>query len=252
MNAADLTAANVMSRTPLAIAPKAPLAQAIRLMGTHRISGLPVVDETDRVVGILTEGDLLRRAEIGSQGKAPGWFASFFEPGRCAERYVESHGRRVQEVMTRDVLSITEDTPVAEIAALMLSRHVKRLPVLKQGKLVGIVSRADLVRAVGEGLDAEEAATGDDATIRGQILRAMEGKPWLQRSMSFDVKNGVVLLDGCVFDPRQRDAITVIAENTAGVKAVENRLICVEPNSGMVIYDPDQDEAPPGPKAKPG
>jgi len=240
----NLTAAAVMTDTPVVIAPDAPLAQAIRLMATHRISGLPVVDAAGAAVGMLTEGDLLRRQEIGSEGGPPGWFASFFTPGRIAANYVQTHGRRVQDVMTPDVISVTEYTPVAEIAALMIRHRVKRLPVLRDSKVVGIVSRADLVRTIGDRLDTTQGSA-DDATIRRQILETMESQSWLQRSVSLAVENGVVLFDGCVFDPRQRDAMTVIAENTPGVKSVENRLVCIEPNSGMVIYDPNEDKVAP-------
>ena len=146
--------------------------------------------------------------------------------------------------MTPDVISVTDYTPVAEIAALMIRHRVKRLPVLRDNKVVGIVSRADLVRTIGDRLDATQGSA-DDATIRRQILQTMESQSWLQRSVSLAVENGVVLFDGCVFDPRQRDAMTVIAENTPGVKSVENRLVCIEPNSGMVIYDPNEDKVAP-------
>lgn len=244
MSETNLTAAAVMTAVPVVIAPDAPLAQAIRLMAGHRISGLPVVNAAGEAVGMLTEGDLLRRQEIGSEGGPPGWFESLFMPGRSAAHYVQTHGRRVQDVMTPEVVSVTEFTPVADIAALMIRHRIKRLPVLRDNKVVGIVSRADLVRAIGDKLDVAQGSA-DDATIRRLILNTMESQSWLQRSVTLAVENGIVLFDGCVFDPRQRDALTVIAENTPGVKEVQNRLVCIEPNSGMVIYDPNEDpEAP--------
>ncbi len=234
-----MIAADLMSRSVVAISPDAPLAQAIQLMTDRRVSGLPVIDAEGRAVGMLTEGDLLRRVETGTEGKAPGWFASFFFPGQQAERYVHTHGRRVAEVMTQDVISVEEETPLAEVVALMQRRRIKRLPVLRGDKVVGIISRADLVRVVGDAL-AEGAVTADDTAIRKSIIEEIAQAPWAPRtSVSVAVENGVVLLDGCVFDMRGRSAIGVLAENVPGVKRVENRLICIEPATGMLIYDPD-------------
>ena len=235
-----MIAADLMSRSVVAISPDAPVAQAIRLMIDRRVSGLPVIDAEGRAVGMLTEGDLLRRVETGTEGKAPGWFASFLFPGHQAERYVHTHGRRVAEVMTEDVISVAEETPLAEVVALMQRRRIKRLPVLRADKVVGIISRADLVRVVGDAL-AEAAVTADDAAIRKSIIEGIAQAPWAPRtSVSVAVKNGVVLLDGCVFDMRGRSAIGVLAENVPGVRGVENRLICIEPATGMLIYDPDE------------
>ena len=233
-----MLAAQLMSRSIVAISPDAPLAQAIRLMIDHRVSGLPVIDSEGRAVGMLTEGDLLRRVETGTEGEAPGWFASFFFPGRQAERYVQTHGRRVSEVMTPNVVCVEDDTPLSEVAALMQRKRIKRLPVVRGGKVVGIVSRADLVRVVGESL-LTSTATADDTAIRQKIVKELDSAPWAPRtSVSVAVENGVVLLDGCVFDMRGRSAIGVLAENVSGVKRVENRLICIEPRSGMLLYDP--------------
>jgi CBS domain-containing protein len=235
-----MRAADVMSPSVVAISPDAPLSQAIRLMIEHRVSGLPAIDTEGRAVGMLTEGDLLRRVETGTEGEAPGWFASFFFPGRQAERYVQTHGRRVAEVMTPDVVCVKEDTPLAEIVALMQRKRIKRLPVVRGEKVVGVVSRADLVRRVGE-LLGKSTATADDAEIRRQIMEGIAHAPWAPRtSVSIGVEDGVVLLDGCVFDIRERSAIGVLAENAPGVKRVENRVICVEPATGMLVYGPDE------------
>jgi len=237
-----MLAADLMSRSVVAISPDAPLAQAIRLMTDHRVSGLPVIDAEGRAVGMLTEGDLLRRVETGTEGETPGWFASFFSPGRQAEQYVQTHGRRVSEVMTPDVVCVGEDTPLSKVAALMQHRRIKRLPVVRGEKVVGIISRADLMRVVGESLGTSPA-TADDTAIRQRIVKELSSAPWAP-SVSVAVENGVVLLDGCVFDMRRRSAIGVLAENVPGVKRVENRLICVEPTSGTLIYAPGREASP--------
>jgi CBS domain-containing protein len=233
-----VTAADLMAHPAIAIDREAPLAQAIHLMADHRISGLPVVDSARQLVGMLTEGDLLRRIEIGTEGARPNWLMTFLAPARQAKTYVLTHGRRVSEVMTASPVSVAEDTPASQIVDLMREHGVKRLPVLRGGRLVGIVSRADLVRRVGEILStAPEAA--DDQAIRAALNAAMERQAWSPgRLIAVGVQDGVVQLDGCIFDTREREAMQVLAENLPGVKRVENRIICVEPYLGTVIYDP--------------
>jgi CBS domain-containing protein len=237
-----MNASDVMSGTVIAISQDAPLSQAVRLMIDNRISGLPVVDEAGRAVGMLTEGDLLQRVETGTAAKA-GWLSVIFAPGRLAGAYVQTHGRRVSDVMTPDPITIGEATSLAEVSELMRTRRVKRLPVVRDGTVVGIVSRADLVRAMAKEFDLP-AASATDAAIREAILTELARQPWApRRSFTIAVEDGVVDLDGVVFDVRERDAIRVAAENVPGVKQVENRLVCVEPNTGMLIVGPEEEEA---------
>ena len=237
-----MNAADVMSRTVIAISQDAPLSQAVRLMMDNHISGLPVLDQTGRAVGILTEGDLLQRVETGTAGKAGGWLSAIFTPGRLAGEYVHTHGRRISDVMTLDPITIDETTPLADISELMRTRRVKRLPVTRDGKVIGIVSRADLVHALAKDLDAP-AHSAADTVIRDAILAELASQPWApRRSFTIAVEDGVVDLDGVVFDVRERDAIRVAAENVPGVKQVENRLVCVEPNTGMLMVGPEDEE----------
>lgn len=238
MNAADL-----MTPTVIAIRPEAPLSQAVRLMIDNRVSGLPVLDEAGQPVGMLTEGDLLCRAETGTEGKRPGWFGVIFTPGRLAGDYVLTHGRQVADVMTPDVISVEETTPIEDVVELMRRRRVKRVPVTRGGIVVGILSRADMLHALAKRLDAPPQEAGD-ATIRDTILAELARQPWApRRTVTIDVQDGVVQIDGVVFDVRERDAFRVAAENAPGVKRVENRLVCVEPNTGTLMAGPD-DEAP--------
>jgi CBS domain-containing protein len=248
-----MIASDIMTRVPVAIAEDAPLSQAVRLMLDHRVSGLPVTDAQGALVGILTEGDLLRRVEIGSEGEEPGWFSSLFRSGRLAEDYVRTHGRRVSEVMTPDVVAAAEDTTVAEIAETMARERIKRIPILRAGRLVGIASRADLLRVLGAALDRTAPKAPDDAAIRQHILDEIKRTPWLGGgSVSVAVEDGKVLLDGCVVDLRQRAALRVVAENAPGARRVENRLVCIDPTSGFIVYDPSEDEGDqPEPAAPP-
>lgn len=233
-----MQAGDIMTCSVVAVRPEAPLEQAVRLMIENRVSGLPVLDASGRAVGVLTEGDLLRRAETGTEGKRPGWLEIIFAPGRLADDYVRTHGRRVSEVMTPEVLTVEEATPLDEVAHTMRAKRVKRLPVTRGGVVVGIISRADLVKVLAAKLEAA-VETGDDASIRSAIEAELKRQSWVPlRSISISVSQGAVALDGVVFDERQRQAIGVAAENAAGVKSVDNRLIVVEPNTGIVMVDP--------------
>jgi CBS domain-containing protein len=235
-------AADIMSRVVVAVGPDTTLDQAIKLMTQNRISGLPVVTVGGALVGILTEGDLLRRIETGTAGDPPGWFSSLFRPSALAADYVRTHGRRVGELMTIDVISVAEDAPLATVVALMRQHHVKRLPVLRAGRLVGVVSRSDLMAQVGKALSAPRLEATDDA-IRNEIVAGTAQQPWSPGiAVQTGVKEGVVQLDGCLFDMRAREAIQVVAENTLGVREVQNNIVCVEPYSGMILVDPAADK----------
>ena len=225
----------VMSRDVIAVQRDATLAQALRLIVNARISGLPVVDEAGGVIGILTEGDLLRRAETGTEAHS-GWLANFFGSGGQAGRYVRAHTRRVADLMTAEVVSVAEDTPLSNVVRTMEQYRVKRLPVLRAGKLVGLVSRADLVSALAKALPSVEQ-TADDTTIIQRIQEELGTQPWAHpRAVSVACENGNVVLDGCVFDMREREAVRVLAEGVPGVKRVENRLACVGPNTGTLMW----------------
>jgi CBS domain-containing protein len=216
----------------------ATIADAAGLMLQHRISGLPVVDEKGQLLGIVTEGDLLRRAETGTERRHKPWLELLLGPGRLAEEYVDAHAQFVSEVMTRDVVSVTPQSPLPEVVRLMERRNVKRLPVLEAGKLVGIISRANLVRALLNNLP--EPAERSDAEIRDSILAEMAKQPWGSRaSVAVQVMAGVVELTGAITDERERIALRVLAEGIPGVKAVRDRVVWVEPMSGMVISPDD-------------
>jgi CBS domain-containing protein len=247
-----MNAAEIMTRDLVTIGRGASLGDAIRLMLDYRVSGLPVVDEAGRLVGILTEGDLLRRGETGTQRQRRPWLEFLLGPGRLAEDYVKTHGRRVEEVMTRAVESIRPDTAVTELVQLMERRRIKRLPVLDGERLVGIVSRADLMRAVAQILDRGETVPSGDETIRERVLAELaKAQGWAPRSgVNVRVEDGVVELTGAIFEEKERAALRVAAENTPGVKHVVDRLVWVEPVSGTVL-EPPEDETQRGPHPAP-
>ena len=228
---------DIMTHPVITVTAETTVADAAELMIGHRISGLPVVDAAGEVAGIVTEGDLLRRAETGTERRRARWLEFLIAPGRLASEYAHANGRRVGEVMTDAVVSVGPDDAVADLIDLMERRRIKRVPVIDQGRLVGIVSRANLVRALVRNLPRPESASGiPDAAIRELILVEIAKQPWGPRaSVDVRVENGVVELHGAVTDDRERPALRVLAENVPGVKEVRDRLTWVEPLSGFVV-----------------
>ena len=237
-----MNAGEVMSHNPIAVPAGAGLPEALSLMFDHHVSGLPVVDGKAGVVGILTEGDLLRRSELGTAGQRSRWL-DLLMTGRLANEYVRTHPRRVGEIMTHDVVSVAEDTPLTEVVRLMERHRIKRVPVLRDGALIGIVSRADLLRAIRRLLAAEPKTAAGDETIRQHVLAELARAPWTPHGLTVDVVNGVVTLDGVILDERMRRAVRVAAENVPGVKAVADRIVWLEPHSGWIVEGPSVKES---------
>lgn len=236
-----MKASDVMRTDLVTVTPRTEIRDAVRLMLDHRISGLPVVDEAGAAVGMLTEGDLLRRAELGTQQRPPAWRAWLAGSGSEALHYVRSHARRVGEVMTVPIIGVRPDTGLTEVVALMEARRIKRLPVLEHGRLAGIVTRADLLRALEKNLPPPpETLPVSDAELRRRVLTALWQQPWARRDTFLDVrvKDGIVELVGVVTDRRERAAILVVAENTPGAQGVVDHLLWVEGMSGIPMDPP--------------
>jgi len=248
-----MNASDVMTREILSVRADTTVAEAIRTMLDNRISGLPVIDEAGRLVGILTEGDLLRRGETGTERQRPRWLEILMGPGRLAGEYVRTHGRKVDEVMTRDVVSVIPDTPLKEVVELMERHRIKRVPVLDGDVLVGILSRADLLRALLGALEEKPPLATTDDEIRERILAELARSAWVPRDgIAITVENGVVDLNGVILDEKERGALRVAAENVPGVRAVEDHLVWVEPVSGTVIEAPREARANEEPTAGEG
>ena len=235
-----MKAHDVMTWGAITVEPEASVARAVRLMLQNNISGLPVIDSKGELVGMVTEGDFLRRGELGTQRQRPRWLEFLLGPGRLAAEYVQAAGQKVAQVMTPEVKTITPETPLEEVVRLMEHHRVKRLPVVQDGKLVGIVSRADLLHALGSVARDLKSAAGDDATIREQIIAECAKQRWAPH-INVVVRDGVVGLWGVITDDRARDAFIVAAENVPGVKDVQDHLAWIEPMSGMVLLS-EEDE----------
>jgi len=231
-----MKAADVMTRGAFTVTAESTVNDAARLMLSHRVSGLPVVDAGGTLVGMLTEGDLLRRAEIGTDRRRPRWLELLLGPGRLAQDYVHTHAGKVGDVMTREVVTIGPGTPLEEVAELMERHRVKRLPVVEKGRILGIVSRANLLAALLEAAGEARPAASSDREIRKRVLAEIDRQLWAPRaSVDIAVEDAVVELRGVVTDERERRALRVAAENVQGVKAVRDRLIWIEPISGLVV-----------------
>jgi CBS domain-containing protein len=236
-----MIASDVMTRNVLSVPPEATVAQAVELMLERGISGLFVVDATGTLAGIVTEGDLLRRDELGTERRRSWWLRLIASPGRQAADFTRTHGRRVADVMTHDVLSVRTDAPLEEIVTLMEERRIKRVPVLEGDRVVGVVSRADLLRALAVAAREHAVGTRDDGSIRVQILNTLNREPWAPKTtLNLTVVNGVVDLWGTIGNDHERRAISVIAENTPGVKKVIDHLVFVEAYTGTVIEAPPE------------
>jgi CBS domain-containing protein len=231
MKARDVMTLNVISADP-----DTTILQAAREMLQHHISGLPVIDKSGKLVGILSEGDFLRRRETQTERRRSRWLEFLMGPGKVAAEYTHSHGNRVSEVMTADVYTVTEDAPLEDIVVLMERRLIKRVPVLANNKVVGIVTRANLLHALVSLARTEPRATKDDFTIREELLAEMQKEEWAPAATTnVVVRGGIVELWGVILDERQREALKVAAENISGVKSVKDHLVWVEPISGMFI-----------------
>jgi CBS domain-containing protein len=231
-----MRAKDLMAQPVVSIGPDAPVLEAIRIMLQRKISGLPVVDAAGNLVGMVTEGDFLRRVETGTLRRRPRWIEFFVGPGRLAQEYVHASGRKVNEVMTAGVHTVAEDTALDDIVRLMERYGIKRVPVVRGQELVGIVTRANLMRALVSAATAAAAPpSAGDAEIRERLLAHLEAQPWAPGCViDIAVANGVVTLSGALTDDRQRQALCVAAENIPGVKQVEDRLVWISPGTGIV------------------
>jgi CBS domain-containing protein len=230
-----LTAKDIMTVNVITVTPDAAVSAVAETLVIQGISGVPVLDE-DRLVGIVTEGDLLRRSEIGTDTRPISWWARIFRnKASIAAKYTREHSSRVADVMARNVATVREETPIAEIASLLEQRKIRRVPVTRDGKVVGIVSRANIVRAFAMIANLpRDASSADDETIRQQIRAGLLEQAWPASSANFTVRNGVVTFWGTVDSDAERDATRVLCEHIAGVRNVEDhRMIVGFPTIGI-------------------
>lgn len=236
-----MKASDIMTPDVISADPDATVLQAARYMLQHHISGLPVIDKRGTLVGILSEGDFLRRRETHTDRRPSRWLEFLMGPGKLAAEYTHTHGSKVSEVMTTKVHAVIEDTPLEKIVEMMEAHRIKRVPVLHGNKVVGIVTRANLMHAMVSLARGGPKVATSDVAIRQQLLTELKNEKWALASMiNVVVRDGVVELWGMIVDDRQREGLMVAAENIPGVKQVKDHLTWVEPTSGVVIEPRDE------------
>jgi CBS domain-containing protein len=234
-----MRAHQIMTRSVITITPDATILEAAKTMLRHHVSGLPVVDAAGKLVGVVSEGDFVRRSEIGTQRKRGRWLKFLLGAGSAATDYVHEYGRKISDVMTSEPLTVTEDATLEEIVTLMETNGIKRLPVMKGDKLVGIVSRANLLQAVASLAREIPDPTANDDHIRSRVIAAIEKNDWSPFGLNVIVRDGIVHLSGVVTEERSRQAAMVAAQNVAGVQKVHDHLCWVDTMSGMYVESPE-------------
>lgn len=220
-----MQARDVMVAPVVTVKPTATVQEVAKQFLERQISAAPVMDDKGTLVGIVSEGDLLHRVEAGTERRRSWWLRLFTEGDTLAAEYVKSHGRKVSDVMTRSVITAAPETPLHEIATLLEKNAIKRLPILENGQLVGVVSRANLLQAVASARQMVEA-TPSDTAIRERILASLKAEPWAHTSLlNVTVSNGVVDLWGVADSKNERKAMKVAAEATPGVRSVNDNMV---------------------------
>jgi CBS domain-containing protein len=228
-----MRARDVMVRAVVTASPDTTVDGLVRLMINLRISGVPILDKDGRLVGIVTEGDLLRRVETGTERHRPRWRELFSSNSRLAAEYVKSHAKRVADIMTREVFSVEEMATLGEIADLLEAKKIKRVPVMHDGQIVGVVSRVDLLKVLASG-GTETADEERDRAIRRQLLAELEEQRWAHTSEGrVIITDGVVHLWGIVGSEDERKALRIAAQNTLGVRGVEDHTEFAPPQPFM-------------------
>jgi CBS domain-containing protein len=221
-----MRAIDVMVHDVVTVRPDTAVADATKLLAEHDVSALPVLDKDGNLVGVLSEADLIHRAEIGTEKHRPWWLEAVTGATTLAEEFAKSHGKKVGEVMTTGVTSVTEDTPLSEIAALFERKRIKRVPVVKDGKLVGIVSRANLIQALASVIGRVDQHDETDRQIRLDLLSRLKSQKWTGfGDRNITVGNRVVHLWGLVGSETERKALVALAEDVPGVARVSDEMI---------------------------
>ncbi len=221
-----MRAIDVMVRDVVSVRPDTDVAEAIKLLAEHDVSALPVLDDAGTVVGMLSEADLIHRVEIGTEKRRPWWQEAVTGASTLAADFAKSHGEKVGEVMTPGVISVSEETPLSEIATVLERNGIKRVPVVKDGKLVGIVSRSNLIQALASVVGHADEHNETDRQIRVELLSRLREQSWTDfGSRNITVSNGVVHLWGLVGSEAERKALLALAASVPGVSRVADEMI---------------------------
>ena len=222
-----MKARDIMSTNLAVVPPETPVAAVAELLAERGISGVPVVDEDGAPLGIVTESDLIQRLAERPRGTLEWFLGMFGDSTPQIVRFEKAHGKTARDVMTAPLHAVSEETPVAEIARLMDTNRVRRVPVVKEGRLVGIVSRADLLRALLRPPPTPAAApsTTDDRSILRAVIAAMREQPWTDTFWVYpNVEQGVVTLYGYARSQTMREGLRLLVQEIPGVRSVVDRM----------------------------
>lgn len=237
-----MRAHQIMTKPVITVTPEMTIFEAANIMLRNHVSGVPVVDASGKLVGIVSEGDFLRRSEIGTERRRRRRLSSILGRGSAASDFVVEHGRKISQVMTPEPFTVTEDMSLADVVDLMEAKSVKRLPVMRGEKIVGIVTRANVLQAVATLGRHVPDPTADDDHIRNRIFHAMVKQDWCPLGLNVIVRDGIVHLSGILIDEQGRQAAIVAAENAEGVVKVHDHLRWLEPISGLSVGSPEDEE----------
>jgi CBS domain-containing protein len=230
-----MQAKDVMTREVVTVAPETKVQEVARLLLERRISAVPVIDAEGGLAGIVSEGDLMRRAEGDTTRPESWWLALASAPRDAALDYIKTHGGHARDVMTREPVTVEEDTPVWKIARLLEKHRIKRVPVLRDGKMVGVVSRADLLRGLAAQREAP-APSADDRSLKAAVEQALRDVGVGTQFVTVVVSDGVVDLWGAVDSDAEKQALGIAAENVPGVREVRNEIGVMPPNVRSVLW----------------
>lgn len=225
----------IMSRNVITIDADASVIDAIKTMLSHHISGLPVVDRDGALVGILSDGDFIRRVEVGTEKRRGRWLAMLAGTSQVALDFTRQYGRKVNQIMSPNPITIEEDTPLEQVVQLMESHGFTRFPVMRDEKLVGMVTRTDFMTAIANLRLDLSSSSGNDDQICASVIAALAHAPWRPAALNVSVRDGVVSLRGNIRNDNARKATTVAVENVAGVKRVDDQLV-------KITYPPPEED----------
>jgi CBS domain-containing protein len=231
-----MEAHDVMTTNVISVTPDANIREAAKLLIDHRISAVPVIDRSGKLVGIISEGDLMRRPESETEHRRSWWLSLFMQPEAQTHEYVKIHGRRAADVMTTDVITVDEHTSLEHVATVLEKHRIKRVPVIRGGKVVGIVSRADLLH----GLVARKVShmpSADDRSIKAAVLKGLAEAGVSQTLLGVVVSGGVVHIWGVVPNEEEKEAVRVAAETAPGVKEIQLEVNTMPRSSRAVMME---------------
>jgi CBS domain-containing protein len=219
-----LRASDIMNRNVIQVTPDRFLTDVVHLLLDNDANAVVVVDDDDEIVGIVSEGDFIHRPETETDGKPAWWISLFADSATLARQYVKRHGRRAADVMTSPAVTVTADTPLLDVADVFDKYNVRQVPVTAKDRLVGLISRRDILRALANKFDAS-APSCDDATINAILQKRLSAATWTHQTLVHaSVRDGVVDLEGWIMSPSERRALQIAAETIPGVRAVEDHL----------------------------